>query len=167
MPRGRPKIAHTEEFRQKRIAEFWALVDASAGPDTCWPWLGSRMKVGYGRMRFANRPDVGTHRLSWELSYGAIPDGLWVLHRCDNRICCNPKHLFLGTPYDNIHDMMNKGRRKDYDKHGERNPNCKLTDDQVAQLRADRSAGLPYSALAEKYDVWPGHISRLVNGKQR
>lgn len=87
---------------------FWHLVD-KRGPDDCWPWQGS-LYVGYGRIKDGQRGRVGAHRVSWELHHGPIPDGLWVLHRCDNPPCVNPAHLFLGTPGDNVRDMHAKGR---------------------------------------------------------
>jgi len=93
------------------VAErFWAKVDKSGGPDVCWPWLGAKMtRTGYGQMEVDGRP-VLTHRLAYELSTGVIPEGLWVLHSCDNRPCCNPAHLFLGTHTDNMRDCAAKGR---------------------------------------------------------
>lgn len=76
--------------------------------DECWEWLGWRLD-GYGRMRWRGRVQ-GAHRVSWFLMYGEIPDGMLVLHHCDNRGCVNPDHLFLGTNQDNIDDRERKGR---------------------------------------------------------
>ena len=76
----------------------------------CWEWTGAPNGVfGYGRIRFNGRR-VLTHRLAWELSYGSVPGGLFVLHHCDNPPCCKPEHLFLGDNFDNMADKVAKGR---------------------------------------------------------
>lgn len=74
----------------------------------CWLWFGAEGS-GYGRVGFKGNLLL-THRVSWELTNGPIPDGLWVLHKCDVRCCVNPDHLFLGTPKDNMQDKLRKGR---------------------------------------------------------
>lgn len=88
---------------------FWMYVDISAGPESCWPWTKSRRDFGYGRMAFAGTVE-SANRIAWRLTNGDIPNGLLVLHSCDNPPCCNPKHLFLGTHEDNFADMVSKGR---------------------------------------------------------
>lgn len=77
----------------------------------CWPWNGSKDKDGYGYFK-PNGKTVKAHRYSFEQYKGAIPEGMWVLHKCDNPSCVNPHHLFLGTPLDNVMDMDQKGRRR-------------------------------------------------------
>lgn len=93
---------------------FWSKVDRNgpAHPELgtrCWVWTASTA-AGYGNFCVRRPLNVGSHRFSWELSNGPIPEGLWVLHRCDNRRCVNPAHLFLGTAKDNVRDMIAKGR---------------------------------------------------------
>lgn len=79
------------------------------GATECWHWVGVRNTFGYGRMTFEGRSQVA-HRLSYRAFVGEIPDGLYVLHRCDNRACINPEHLWLGTYSDNMKDCWSKGR---------------------------------------------------------
>jgi len=102
---------------------FWSHVATGTG-DECWPWLGMRHSDGYGRFslrsdrREPDRPErvayerAYAHRLAYELVYGPVPDGLEVLHRCDNPCCCSPYHLWVGTKGDNLRDAWQKGRRK-------------------------------------------------------
>lgn len=88
---------------------FWASVNRG-GENDCWIWTGAARPTGYGICRWRQRPD-GAHRVSWEMANGrAVPDGMYVLHRCDNPQCVNPRHLFVGTHSDNMRDMLAKGR---------------------------------------------------------
>ncbi|MFD8088690.1 HNH endonuclease signature motif containing protein [Streptomyces malaysiensis] len=86
---------------------FWLRVAKSDG---CWTWRAALNAYGYGAFWTADKKVVGAHRFSYQLHYGPIPEGMWVLHRCDNPPCVRPDHLFLGSPADNIHDMDSKGR---------------------------------------------------------
>lgn len=80
-------------------------------PNTgCWLWCGTLNQNGYGKILRRVHGEVSAHRLFWTAHRGPIPDGLWVLHRCDTPACVNPAHLFLGTIQDNTYDMIAKGR---------------------------------------------------------
>lgn len=98
---------HATPERQRR---FWARVD-KRGPDECWPWVGPTDRVGYGAYCFiSHEGPIPAHRIAYGLANGGIPDGLHVLHKCDNRPCCNPAHLYTGTHTDNMADMRMRGR---------------------------------------------------------
>lgn len=90
-------------------ANFWRRCQQTASG--CMEWTATRFRRGYGKVAmFGSSKVTSAHRVAWELTNGPIPDGLWVLHKCDNRSCCRPDHLFLGTPLDNVQDMLRKGR---------------------------------------------------------
>jgi len=97
---------------------FWAKVERGEG---CWLWTASRTSTGYGQINVDHRP-LKAHRVAWELTYGPIPDGLFVCHHCDVPLCCRPDHLFLGNDADNMRDCAAKGRngmtRKTHCKYG-------------------------------------------------
>jgi hypothetical protein len=97
-------------FDEKYIERFWEKVNIR-GEDDCWEWLNYKSPDGYGRTRYPNGGNMTlTSRIVYILTFGDVLDNMRVLHTCDNRGCCNPKHLFLGTQTDNIHDMENKNR---------------------------------------------------------
>jgi hypothetical protein len=85
---------------------FWNKVNKTK---KCWEWLATKNNKGYGRIQVNGKSRLA-HRISYGLKNGEIPRGLEVLHKCDNPLCVNPKHLFLGTHKDNLQDMAKKGR---------------------------------------------------------
>lgn len=93
------------QYTPQQIDLFWSKVNRTLG---CWLWTRARV-CGYGSVRI-NKRDRRAHRVAWELTYGAIPNGLWVLHRCDVPLCVRPSHLFLGDHAANMADMVAKGR---------------------------------------------------------
>ena len=152
---------------------FWDKVHRI--PDGCWIWAASRTSQGYGQVNANRRPTVA-HRVAWELSYGPIPDGLFVCHHCDNRACVRPDHLFLGTAADNGADMARKGRSMAGDrnpsrlypdriKRGEQLPHTKLTEDGVRQIRRLHATGYTYDQLARMFSVKKMAICDAVNRK--
>lgn len=126
---------------------FWSKANKQ-GPDDCWEWSGYKT-YGYGMLRIGRHRHIRAHRLSWILHFGNIPQGLDVCHKCDNRKCVNPNHLFVGTRKDNMQDAINKGRFI----HGEKCCGAKLTDEKVREMRRLRLIGQSYRSLALKYGV--------------
>jgi hypothetical protein len=161
---------------QTREERFWAKVD-KRGVEECWEWRASRTHGGYGRFR-TPQTHLQAHRVAWELTIGAIPEGLDVLHSCDNRPCCNPAHLFLGTDLDNARDRMSKGRSATGDRNGSRlyperlchGSACihvsSLSDDMVIEIR-DRLAAGRWTAqqLAKMYGIGESAVSRIRHRK--
>lgn len=137
---------------------FWADVDRR-GDDECWPWTGCRTATGYGRVRFGGKT-MGTHRASYLIHHSSIPESLHILHRCDNPPCCNPAHLFVGTPVDNVADMDAKGRRRSC--LGEDHGRSTLTADQVMEIWRSSERG---SDIAVRYGITSGHVSDIRNGE--
>lgn len=170
-----------------REAWFWSCVDRSGGPDACWPWKTTASSGDYGSVQL-DRVKLGTHRAAWQYANGPIPPGLVVCHRCDFRPCCNPAHLFLGTPAENSADMRAKGRSATGDRsparlyperyprgddhpfrrnpeviaRGERSGKNKLTDDEVRAIRAACASGLPQREVAARFGVSQGTIGFIV-----
>lgn len=139
---------------------FWEKVDIQSY-DVCWEWKASKTKKGYGSFGFSSRTEYA-HRVSWILSFGEdIPDGLFVCHRCDNRSCVNPYHLFLGTAKENSEDMVNKGRSI----VNERNPMSKLKETDVKSIRDLLSLGkLSQRKIAKMFGVSSATVSFINSG---
>lgn len=110
----------SERIGKDRAVPFWARVDMSAGVDACWPWRGATNKSGYGSYGEAGTVRTAS-RVAYELTNGPIPvgpgyHGIVVRHTCDNRVCCNPSHLMIGTHQDNMNDR--NARRRLYSAEG-------------------------------------------------
>lgn len=160
---------------EKRAACFWAKVD-KRGPAECWPWTGAKQKwghgFGHGVMAFSVSPgknkQVLAHRMCWEIHHGPIPEGMCVLHNCDNPVCVNVAHLRLGTWDENIAEMRAKGRHA----KGEQSNRHKLTAAQVIEIRREFVLGQKRikgsgnaDALAAKYGVDSGTIYQAATGR--
>jgi hypothetical protein len=143
---------------------FWSRVEippAEIDPYACWEWTGPLFSNGYGSVT-VERKNVGAHRRSWELVHGPIPEGQYVCHRCDNKRCVRPNHLFLGTPADNLRDMVAKGRSLT----GSRNHQAKLTEEKAAEIRKRYAAGgVTQAQLADEYGVVEGCIGNVIHNR--
>lgn len=138
---------------------FWSKV-RKGEPDACWEWQGGFAKTGYGSFNAGGGKQVQCHRYAYELTHGTIQDDLCCLHHCDNRACCNPGHLFLGTHKENSEDMAAKGRSS---KESRWRP--PLAPEIVREIRALHADGLSTYKLAERFDRSRCVIGMLVRGK--
>jgi hypothetical protein len=164
------------------VERLWARVKIT---DTCWLWMGSHSTAGYGTITVDSKA-ILVHRLAYELTFGPIPDGLWVLHRCDTPACVRPVHLFLGTRTDNMQDMVRKGRHWVHTRperiprgaksgarlHPERVPRgekttfAKLTAEQVREIRhLQRNGTLSQQAIGDMFGVSHSAISSIIHRK--
>lgn len=166
-PCGKPVIALRAFFRRLLLGGSYAPPNAPASfavrfwskvhkTRDCWLWLASTSSDGYGKIgRPGGKALVAAHRASWELAYGPIPEGLCVLHHCDNPVCVRPGHLFLGSRADNNRDMKRKGRTRGF---------RVLSWPQVCEARALAASGMPQAQLAKRFGICQHGISLLVRG---
>ena len=157
---GRPRIAPPASLRFAPVAvRFWAKV--RKGPK-CWEWDASMYPSGYGQFRVGAQGEGMAHRWAWILTHGGIPKGLAVLHRCDNRRCVRPKHLFLGTQLTNMQDAAAKDRIP----RGEQRAHTKLSVEEVRQIRAlywiGKSQGVRYRDLADLFNISHGTVWKII-----
>lgn len=152
-------VMDAEELESKRIKRFWSRVDIR-GPDECWNWNHAMNRSGYGIVKLWALADRGkavtAHRFAWAVANGPVPKGSGyhgtvVAHRCDNRRCCNPAHLFLTDQRGNLQDCLDKGRGNKA--FGERAGKTKLTEGEVLSIRHDAARGMDRAALAERHHV--------------
>ena len=151
--------------KPRPVAErFWDHV-RKGDLDECWEWTGARERAGYGFLHASHRPRRWwkAHRVSWEIHFGAIPQGACVLHRCDNPPCVNPRHLWLGSRRDNNRDRVRKGRG--HKQHGEANTNAKLSAADLPAIRRLHERGMTQEKIAEVFSISQPQISRVLRGE--
>lgn len=143
------------------IKRFWSKIRKTRG---CWWWTASTNPSGYGQLRFGKELK-SAHRISYELTNGKIPKGLFVLHKCDNPSCVRPDHLFLGTPADNMRDMINKHRgNKPF---GENHYFAKISEKDVIEIKRKYSLGnISTRKLATQYNIGKSQIHAIIVGKK-
>jgi hypothetical protein len=139
------------------LARFWAKVEQRATHE-CWPWLGAHTPAGYGYFAITPQRILPASRFMLMLG-AALPPGYYCCHHCDNPGCVNPSHLFAGTSADNHADMVRKGRST----FGARNPNAKLTDAMVREIRRQRAAGASFRELWVAFGITKGTVSSVIN----
>lgn len=156
-PPGRPGCS-----RLSVSDRFWNKVQRG-GPDDCWPWLGAKTTWGHGMFWVsAVRKRQSAHAIALELSSGIVrPEGMHCCHRCDNPECCNPAHLYYGTPAQNSSDMVTRSRNA----RGSHKVNALLSEAQVIEIRARYFAGETAASLASEFGIQPGHLSNITRGR--
>ena len=145
---------------QPALNRFLALVEKT---DSCWWWKGSQTPGGYGRFKIWHK-GVGhnAHRAAWILLRGPIASkDVAVCHTCDNRLCVNPEHLFLGSFKENTQDMIRKGRFHSYKRTGILNPNARFTIEDIQHIRNSSARNCE---LAKELRCDPSSISRIRSG---
>lgn len=140
------------------LKNFWAKVDHGSNDD-CWLWTRGLTFSGYGQFHVKRR-GLKAHRVAWEITYGEIPAGLCVCHKCDNRKCVNPAHLFLGTNAENMADRNAKGRQAG--PVGEANRGAKI---KSADVYCIRLAVGKQSEIARRFGLSEAQVSRIRSGK--
>lgn len=152
-----PRMYNKKPLRERLYGKF------IVHPKTrCWVWTGSRMPTGYGRIGVGRQVQIAS-RVSWQVHFGHIPQGMNVLHECDNPSCICPEHLFFGTQQQNMQDKVSKGRQRS----GESVPSAKLTERTVWEIRdffdtiiaSDETKAF----LAEEVGVTVRHINKILS----
>jgi len=148
-------------FSEKFEKRFWSKVSTIPTEDGCLEWMRS-CREGYGQVGFEGNV-LGAHRVAFELFHKRlITEGLHILHKCDNRKCCNPIHLSEGTNQENIDDMISKNRQLKGSAHGR----CKLTETQVLEIRKKYEEGtFTQVQLATEYNISCSTISDIFRRK--
>lgn len=153
---------------------FWSNVDTTS--DGCWLWSGSVGRNGYGKLNYKYKT-LSAHRVAFSLLVGEIPDGLIVLHKCDNKHCVRPDHLFLGNATDHVANMIRKGRHGHGETHwskkrpelipqGQDRFQAKLKDSDIADICAMRCvAGKSYEEIGAAYGIMPATVSAITHGR--
>lgn len=142
---------------EKPLTErLWSKV-AVSDPNSCWDWQGGLNIGGYGQVNFRGRSMIAS-RVMWSFFNGEIPEGMCICHRCDRPQCCNPDHLFLGTPADNSQDRIEKGRPI---------TNRRYTDEQIQEMRRLRDEGYTLGQISRRYGISFSYLSGVLNGKHR
>ncbi len=154
-PRRYTRGHHSRNGILYGVDNFWQNVNRSS-PSGCWVWLGAQTSNGYGSLQISG-VKYSAHRLSYELNFGSIPEGVNVLHSCDNKACVNPAHLFLGTQTDNMHDAIAKGRVD----------GMPLSDQDVLDIRERHVLGETINSLAKEYGSCEAYLWKIVRFEKR
>ena len=163
------KLPHRDCPTKEQLMER-LLWNTEIHPSGCWEWKASKTVWGYGQIKIrlggGKIKSAKVSRLAYEVFVGSIPTGLCVCHRCDNRACLCPDHLFVGTHKENTQDMLQKGRGNR--PNGQRHWGAKLTDSQVEEIKS-LASGIRGSgrALSKRFGVSESRISLIIHGKSR
>lgn len=152
----RRRLGVRQAVKRSLAQRFWERVDQRSAAE-CWAWTGARYNTGYGQLWSGTR-SVGAHRVSWELHYGKVPAGHGVFHRCDNRPCVNPSHLFVGPQLANMRDKVSKDRQA----RGETDGNSRYTANMVREVRARYASGMTQREAGEPFGMKQAVVSDIV-----
>lgn len=144
--------------------KFWSHVDIKDNIEECWSWTGcTNATRGYGVFKLDGNT-VSVHRLAYDFTKGKIDEMFQVQHTCNNRICCNPNHLKLGTPSENTRYMIKCGREE----RGEYRYNAKITEEDVREIHMlhKKCPGLKQWEIAEMFGIYKGHVGEILRGEQ-
>lgn len=156
---GNPHIkSQIEKTPTERFFESFEKLSTT----DCWEWTSYKANFGYGKLR-ANGREVRAHRFSYEYFVGPIPNGLCVLHKCDNPPCVNPKHLYIGTKRDNARDMIERGRAYQPPTQGEYNSQAKLHDGDIHVIRYLVECGLKQTHVANFLGISKHQVNSIVH----
>ena len=153
-----------QNLPQDIINRFWSKVIKLNTGNCCWEWTAGLTSNGYGQF-FYNNIHINAHRFAWEYFYGTIPNDKIICHHCDNRKCCNPSHLFLGTNKDNTQDMINKNKLKGGWAPGSEHANTNLTEEDVIQIKQMLQNGIYQKDIADHFGITQTSVSRIKLGK--
>lgn len=163
-PETKPILADLEgKIGELRMMRFWSKVDMR-GPDECWEWQASINTSGYGRFKLMSYRMVTASRVALIGTKKEEPEGLHVLHTCDNRRCCNPAHLYFGTVARNCQDKVERGRAATGDQAGASNGAAKLTEEQVAVIVDRFRRGMNNKQIARDLPVTHQMVSKIRRG---
>lgn len=145
------------------LSFFWANVQKTQG---CWNWTGySKRKGWHGTIKVSGK-DWQAHRLSWLLHYGVLHDNAFVLHKCDNPLCVNPKHLFIGSQADNCRDMLRKGRQVAPTRNDGNHPQTRIASAHVQTVQDMYAAGLTQRDIGHLFGVSDVAISKILRSSK-
>lgn len=148
------------------MERFWMKVNKRSLSE-CWEWTANVLSSGYGQFFYKGKRSYA-HRVSYVICVGEIPKGLLVCHKCDNRKCVNPNHLFLGTQKENLADMKSKGRQRYVSGWrplaGEKNPQAKVDHIQVDEIRRLKGT-CSYKEIGSRYGISASSVCLIINHK--
>ena len=142
-----------ETFTDSFLKRFWSYVRPTK--EGCWEWIGSIHKTGYGTVAYG-RGSLAAHRVIYQLTFGKIPEGLFILHGCDNKKCVNPSHLRAGTNAENIKEAAIKDQM-----------HVKLSSCAVREIRRLYIEGFSQPKIANMFGCCQSSISKIVSRKRR
>jgi hypothetical protein len=152
------------KYNEKDVKRFWSHVNIK-NENECWEWTGYKDKKGYGRINI-NSKMIGTHRFSYLIYNKIIPDGMLILHSCNNPSCVNPTHLRAGTNKDNAQDSLLAGTSRSLHQNGEKNTSSKITENQAIKIIELYNSGVLLKDISEMFNIQVPAIQRIATGKR-